>query len=200
MLTRADRARLHEQHADWLSQLTPPGLAGPAAPAAHLEQAHGHLMAIGDPGHRGGGLAARAGQLLAEAARQAHRRGELAAEIGFQDRARRLLGPRSAAAAELLPALAAALIEAGTFDRAAEIAGLGAREGTRLGLPAVHWRSVVEHERTRLYTSPGTVDVTAGLDVVRQAARIFLASGDDLGLARALLPARRAAVDERPAG
>jgi DNA-binding SARP family transcriptional activator len=185
MLTRADRARLHEQHADWLSQLTPPGLAGPAAPAAHLEQAHGHLMAIGDPGQRGAGLAARAGQLLAEAARQAHRRGELAAEIGFQDRARQLLGPRGAAAAELLPALAAALIEAGTFDRAAEIAELGASEGTRLGLPAVHWRSVVEHERTRLYTSPGTVDVTAGLDLVRRAARVFRASGDDLGLARA---------------
>lgn len=185
MLTRADRARLHEQHADWLGQLTPPDLAGPAAPAAHLEQAHEHLMAIGDPGHRAAGLAARAARLLAEAAGQAHRRGELAAEIGFQDRARQLLGPRSAAAAELLPALAAALIEAGTFDRAAEVAALGAGEGTRLGLPAVHWRSVVEQERTRLYTSPGTVDVTAGLDLVGRAAGIFHASGDDLGLARA---------------
>jgi DNA-binding SARP family transcriptional activator len=185
MLTRADRARLHEQYADWLSQLTPPDLAGPAAPASHLEQAHEHLMAIGDPGHRAADIAARAGQLLAEAARQAHRSGELAAEIGFQDRARRMLGPQSAAAAELLPALASALIEAGTFDRAAEIAALGAREGTRLGLPTVHWRSVVEHERTRLYASPGTVDVTAGLDVVRRATGIFIARGDDLGLARA---------------
>jgi tetratricopeptide (TPR) repeat protein len=186
MLTRADRARLHEQHADWLSQLTPPELAGPARQASHLEQAYEHLTAIGDPGHRAADIAARAGRLLTDAARQAHRSGELTAEIGFLERARRLLGPQSAAeAAELLPALASALVEAGTFDRASDVATLGAREGERLGLPTVHWRSLVEHERTRLYALPGAVDVRAGLDVVRRASEIFAAHGDDLGLARA---------------
>ena len=60
MLTRSDRARLHEQHADWLSQLTPPELAGPARQASHLEQAHEHLLAIGDPERRTAAIAARA--------------------------------------------------------------------------------------------------------------------------------------------
>ena len=185
MLTRADRARLHEQHADWLSQLTPPELAGPARQASHLEQAHEHLLAIGDPGRRAAAIAARAGRLLTDAARQAHRSGELAAETGFLERARRMLGPQSAAAAELLPILASALVEAGTFDRAADVAALGASEGARLGLPAVRWRSAVELERTRLYTRPDAVDVGASLDVVRQASEIFTLLGDDLGLARA---------------
>ncbi len=72
MLTRADRARLHEQHADWLNQL-PPALAGPASQASHLEKAHEHLLAIGDPGNRAAAIAARAGRLLTDAARQAHR-------------------------------------------------------------------------------------------------------------------------------
>ena len=58
-LTRADRARLHEQHADWLSQLTPPEPAGQARQASHLEQAHEHLLAIGDPGRRAAVVAAR---------------------------------------------------------------------------------------------------------------------------------------------
>ena len=185
MLTRADRARLHEQHADWLSKLTPPELAGPARQASHLEQAHEHLLAIGDPGRRATAIAARAARLLTDAARQAHRSGELAAETGFLERAGRMLGPQSAAAAELLPILASALVEAGTFDRAADVAALGASEGARLGLPAVRWRSAVEHERTRLYTRPEAVDVGASLDVVRQASEIFTLLGDDLGLARA---------------
>ena len=185
MLTRADRARLHEQHADWLSQLTPPELAGPARQASHLEQAHEHLQAIGDPGRRAAAIAARAGRLLTDAARQAHRSGELAAETGFLERARRMLGSQSAAAAELLPILASALVEAGTFERAADVAALGASEGARLGLPAVRWRSAVELERTRLYTWPDAVDVGASLDVVRQASEIFILLGDDLGLARA---------------
>ena len=60
MLTRADRALLHEQHADWLSQLAPPEPAGPARQASHLEQAHEHLLAIGDPGRRAAAIAARA--------------------------------------------------------------------------------------------------------------------------------------------
>jgi DNA-binding SARP family transcriptional activator len=185
MLTRADRGRLHEQHADWLSQLAPPEPAGAARQAFHLERAHEHLLAIGDPGGRAVAIAARAGRLLTDAARQAHRSGELATETGFLERARRMLGPQSAAAAELLPLLASALVEAGTFDRAADVAALGASEGARLGLPAVRWRSAVELERTRLYTGPDAVDAGASLDVVRQASEVFTLLGDDLGLARA---------------
>ena len=199
MLTRADEP-LHEQHADWLSQADAARAAGPARQASHLEQAHEHLLAIGDPGRRAAAIAARAGRLLTDAAQQAHRSGELAAETGFLERARRMLGPQSAAAAELLPILASALVEAGTFDRAADVAALGASEGARLGLPGARWRSAVELERTRLYTRPDAVDVGASLAMVRQASEIFTHLGDDLGLAESSLSACRAAVDERSAG
>ena len=184
MLTRADRARLHEQHADWLSQLTPPEPAGPARQASHLEQAHEHLLAIGDPGRRAAAIAARAGRLLTDAARQAHRSGELAAETGFLDRAGRMLGPESAAGAELLPSSPPPRRGGNVRPRGGR-RRVGASEGARLGFPAVRWRSAVELERTRLYTEPDAVDTGASLDVVRQASEIFTLLGDDLGLARA---------------
>jgi DNA-binding SARP family transcriptional activator len=184
MLTRADRAALHEQHAAWLAGLIPPAPASAELQAAHLERAHGHLTAIGDPGNQADLIAARAGPLLTAAAGRAHRRGELTAEIGLLDRARQMLAPQPVAAAGLLPILASALAEAGTFGRAAEVAEAGARAGLELGLPAVRWRSVVERERARLYADPGAADIATALTAVRQATRVFTTLGDDLGLAR----------------
>ena len=185
MLTRADRARLHEQHADWLSQLTPPELAGPARQAS-IWSRHTNIcwlsatpVAGRRPSRHGpaGCSPARRGRHIAAAS--------WPAETGFLERARRMLGSQSAAAAGLLPILASALVEAGTFDRAADVAALGASEGARLGLPAARWRSAVELERTRLYMRPEAVDAGASLEVVRQASEIFTLLGDDLGLARA---------------
>ena len=185
MLTRADRAVLHEQHAAWLAGLVPPAAASAELQAAHLELAHGHLTAIGDPANQADRIAARAGPLLTSAAGDAHRRGELTAEIGLLDRARRMLAPQPEAAAGLLPILASALAEAGTFGRAAEVAEAGERAGLELGLPAVRWRSAVERERSRLYADPARADTEAALATVGQATGVFTTLGDDLGLARA---------------
>jgi tetratricopeptide (TPR) repeat protein len=184
MLTRADRAVLHEQHAAWLAGLDPPAAAGEELQAAHLELAHGHLTALGDPADQADRIAARAGPLLTRAAAGAHRRGDLTAEIGLLDRARRMLAPQPEAAAGLLPILASALAEAGTFGRAAEVAQAGERAGLELGLPAVHWRSAVERERARLYADPARADTEAALATVGQATGVFTTLGDDLGLAR----------------
>ncbi len=184
-LPKTARAQLHERHARWLESL---GTAVPEPDARigfHLERAYSLAREVGSDGDEAHDLAVRAGQRLAEAARQAHRRGDLSGQIGFLDRAVELLGPGEPAAAELLPALGSALSEAGTLDQAAEVAERAVELGERLGLPLVRWRAVVEGERLRLYRHPESVDVAATIDVAEAAVAALRELGDDLGLSRA---------------
>jgi class 3 adenylate cyclase len=184
-LPKADRAHLHERHARWLENL---GAAVPEPDARigfHLERACRLAREVGSDGDEEHDLAVRAGRRLAEAARQAHRRGDLSGEIGFLERAVELLGPGEAAAAELLPALGSALTEAGTFDQAADVAGRAVELGDRLGLPLVRWRGMIEGERLRLYRHPESVDVDATIAVAEAGTAALRELGDDLGLSRA---------------
>ncbi len=184
-LPKADRAHLHELHARWLETL---GAAVPEPDARigfHLERACNLAREVGSEGGKAHDLAARAGKRLAEAARQAHSRGDLSGEIGFLERAVELLGPGEPAAAELLPTLGSALTEAGTFDQAAEVAGRAIELGERLTLPLVRWRGVIEGERLRLYRHPESVDVDATIAVAEEATAALRELGDDLGLSRA---------------
>lgn len=183
-LKRADRAVLHERYADWLGRLDLPRLHTESRRGFHLEQAHDHLEAVGGDRAQVETLALRAGGNLAEAAGHAHRHSDLAAEIGLLERALRLLGTDRAEGAELLSALAAAHIEAGTFARAAEVAAIGRRVGVDLDLPSVYWSATVERERLRLYSQPDDVDVEASLLIAEQAAARLTELGNDLGLAR----------------
>ena len=184
-LPKAARAELHERHAGWLESL---GAAVPEPDARigfHLERAYYLAREVGSDGGGEHDLAIKAGQLLAEAARQAHRRGDISGEIGFLDRAIELLGPDNPTGAELLPALGSALSEAGTFDQAAEVAERAVEVGQRLGLPLVRWRAMVEGERLRLYRHPESVDVGATIAVAEAAATALRELDDDLGLSRA---------------
>ena len=184
-LPKADRAELHERHARWLESL---GTAVPEPDARigfHLERACRFAREVGADRDEERRLADRAGQRLAEAARQAHRRGDLSGEIGFLDRAVALLGRDEPAAAELLPALGSALTEAGTFDQAAAVAERAVELGEQLGLPLVRWRGVIEGERLRLYRHPESVDVSATIATAEVAAAALRELGDDLGLSRA---------------
>ena len=184
-LPKAARAELHERHARWLESL---GVAVPEPDARigfHLERALRLAREVRSDDDEAHDLAVRAGQRLAEAARQAHRRGDLSGEIGFLERAVELLGPGEPAAVELLPALGSALSEAGTFDQAAEVAERAVMLGEQLGLPLVRWRAVVESERLRLYRHPESVDVGATIAAAEAAAAALQELDDDLGLSRA---------------
>ena len=184
-LPKADRVALHERHAHWLEGL---GTAVPEPDARigfHLERACHLAREVAADGDEERRLAVLAGQRLAEAARQAHRRGDLSGEIGLLERAVGLLGPDEPAAAELLPALGSALTEAGTFDQAADVAERAVELGDRLGLPLVRWRGVIEGERLRLYRHPESVDVGATVATAEAAAAALRELGDDLGLSRA---------------
>ena len=98
-----------------------------------------------------------AARLAAAAARDAHRRGDLPGEIGLPEpRRRRCSRGDDGARAELLPALAGALFEAGTLARGEAVAEEALALAGRLGLPGVRARAAVERERLRVFLHPET--------------------------------------------
>ena len=84
-----------------------------------------------------------------------------------------------------MPALAAALFDAGTLERAWEVAATASELGIRSGLARVRWRSAVELERLRVFRHPDKTDPDASLAVCRRAIAALTGLDDDLGLARA---------------
>jgi DNA-binding SARP family transcriptional activator len=182
-LAKSARGRLHEQHASWLAEF---GSGLPEADARigfHLETACRYAQEV--DGQAAAELAARAGRRLAAAANVAHGRGDLPGEIGFLDRSVALLGWGREEGAELLPVLVSALFEAGSFDRAEEVAELAVSASASLGLPRVQARAAVERERIHLACHPETFAVETAVVVAEQAAQTLRGLGDELGLARA---------------
>ena len=182
-LSKAARARLHDQHATWLAGRSDAGLDIEAQVGGQLEAAWQCARDIGAEG--ADDLAVRARAALAAAARAAHRRGDLRGEIGLLERAARFDQDPPEERAELLPALAAALFAAGSFEHAAAVAEEGVREGRAAGAPRASARAVVERERLRVYQGQATTDIARSLQIADQALDTLGALGDDLGVARA---------------
>jgi DNA-binding SARP family transcriptional activator len=181
-LAKATRARLHERYATWLSRLDDAPPDTEARVGYQLEAAYECALAIRAPA--ASELAVRARAALAAAAKSAHRSGDLRGEIGLLERAARFRDGPPLARAQLLPALAAALFAAGSFDRATAVAEEAVQVGRQLD-PVIHARALVERERLLIYQQQATVDVRASLGVADRALRTLTRLGDDLGAARA---------------
>jgi tetratricopeptide (TPR) repeat protein len=128
---------------------------------------------------------ARAGRRLEGAARVARGRGDLLGEIGFLDRAIALLGTEQEQGAALLPTLVSALTDAGSSQRAEELADRAVSTSASLHLPNVGARSAIERERIRLWCHPDSFDVAAAVAIVKHASQTLGRAGDEIGLARA---------------
>ena len=174
----------HERLATWLATIEARVPEADARIGTHLEQAHDAGVELGRAAPELDALAARAAQRLAAAGSRAHRRGDLPGEIAFLSRAAALLADDDRTRAELLPTLAAALVEASTLERAADVADAALALGERLGLARVRWRAAVERERVLAFRQPDVVDPDASLAVARRAVTALRGLGDDLGLAR----------------
>ena len=114
-LSKADRARLHERHADWLD-------GEPDAPdelvGYHLEQAYRYRAELGPPNRRAKQLAADAGARLGAAGMRSWRSGDVPATINLLGRATSLLPEDDAWRRELLCELGVAFDAAGDTARA----------------------------------------------------------------------------------
>ena len=177
----AARADAHERLAGWLADV---GVAVPEASArigTQLERAWRAASELRLPAERLEDLAHKAAARLAAAAHEVHGRGDLPSEIAFLERALALLAPGDGARAELLPAMGVALFEAGSLERAEEVAD----EAVAADRDRVRLRGEVERQRMRAYRHPESVDPSASLIVAEDAAMALEALGDDVGVARA---------------
>ena len=140
-LPRRRRAELHEAVARWLE--AQPGTHDEIA-GHHLAEAHAARAALGEPDPA---LAQAAAERLAAAAEAALLRGDPSAGARLLERAASLRGD-----GELLPALGAALFEAGHVADAARVLEDAAAAA---GDERLRARTLVELELVRLETDPG---------------------------------------------
>jgi predicted ATPase/class 3 adenylate cyclase len=121
-LSKATRADLHERLAAWLER-TVAGRLGEYEEIVgyHLEQAYRCRLDLRSADEEIRDLGARASQRLGFAGRRALTRSQLPAAIGLLERAASLSAGDTAARAELLPELGAALIAAGRLSEAERV-------------------------------------------------------------------------------
>jgi class 3 adenylate cyclase/tetratricopeptide (TPR) repeat protein len=189
------RAELHEGFADWIAHV-----GGERAEEAdeimgyHLEQAFRYREALGPLDEDALELGRRASQRLTAAGRRALARHDARAVINLLGRAESLLDPSTAARVSLLPDLAIALWNGGQVDEAKAIVEEARVRAEELGMPelAMHATLAGSFVSSDVTTSSGIQGPSRSdrpFDQIRadseRAIRMFEASGDERGLARA---------------
>jgi class 3 adenylate cyclase/tetratricopeptide (TPR) repeat protein len=165
-------AELHEKLAERSSE---DEIAG-----HHLERAFRCRAQLGLAGDRDRNLAQEARTRLEAAARKALLRGDPASAAGLLERAASLFSQNDPSRADLLPALGAALFEAGRLGDADRVL-TEAIEGSPDEL--LEARALVEHQFVRLQTRPGAIEEAQR--VADAALEVFEKRGDDSGQSRA---------------
>jgi class 3 adenylate cyclase/tetratricopeptide (TPR) repeat protein len=175
------RADLHERFADWLSEH--PG-AFPVVDELlgyHLERAVLLRRELGEAGAATAQLAARASASLGVAGRRATQRADASAASALLERAIALVESDEAARGALLPALGAALFEAGRMSEATSVLDAAIE---RAPGPLLEARARIEREIVRLETDP-----SAGTEharrVVDEALPVLKRQEDHTGQSRA---------------
>jgi tetratricopeptide (TPR) repeat protein len=185
-MTRDDRARLHQQFADWLeadASEPPPELD--ELVGYHLEQAIQHRRASGVIEAAQSGLAARAGARLASAAERALRRYDLTAAENLLSRARSLLPSDHPRQPVVTQRLAEAYLVLGRHTQAQELL-LELMEAARAGGDRSSEMSArLERARIQFIIGPDPVPLVAIRQEAEQAAEFYADAGDDAGRARA---------------
>jgi DNA-binding SARP family transcriptional activator len=190
-LPKQRRAELHERVARWTERW-------PGAPEAtvghHLAEAYRYRTELGAAGPHEQALAGEAAERLADAADAALLHGDPDAAARLLEHAAGLLEWFPAARGEVLPALSAALFEAGRIAEATRVAdeAIAAAPDTRL-----RTRAQIERELIRLEAETG-----AGFEVARRLTETGLTTlaGDDHGQCRLLYLRGRTAWDAGRAG
>jgi class 3 adenylate cyclase/tetratricopeptide (TPR) repeat protein len=156
------RAHLHERFADWLEVRPMTFPVVDELVGYHLERAVHLRRELGESAASTEPLAARASASLAVAGRRAAQRDDQAAASALLERAIALVGDDDAARGALLPALGAALFEAGRMSEATAVLDEAIARAPEPWLGA---RARVEREFVRL-----EVETSIGTDPARRVA------------------------------
>jgi tetratricopeptide (TPR) repeat protein len=177
------RAHLHERFALWLERTAGEKTADyEEILAYHLEQAYRYQAAVGrtDDASR---LAQQAGRRLGVVGLRALGRGDMPAAIGLLTRAANVLPPNDSRRLELLPELAAALVDAGELAKAETTLQEALDRAQASGHQRVRLRATVASLGLQLWTRRAELDELAPR--AEEAAAATAELGDELGLARA---------------
>jgi DNA-binding SARP family transcriptional activator len=177
-LPRGRRAELHERLAEWLAARSG---ARDEMIGFHLAEAYLNRAALGPIRGHERAVASAAVERLTVAAEAARLRGDPAAGARLLERAETVVGADAEARGDLLPALGAALYDAGRLDDAAEMLDEAVERSTE---PRLRARAQIERELVRLETDPDAGTARAER-VAREALDVLDRKRDLHGTCRA---------------
>jgi tetratricopeptide (TPR) repeat protein len=180
-ISKALRADLHERFAGSLQAQVPAYVVADELLGYHLERAVLLRRELGEADSATGPLAARASSSLSAAGRRAGQREDPAAAAAFLERAVALVEADEAARCALLPALGAALFEAGRMPEAVAVLDEAASQA---GDPRVEAQARVEREHVRL-EAESAAGTERALRVAAEVLPVLERDGDDHGQCRA---------------
>jgi class 3 adenylate cyclase/tetratricopeptide (TPR) repeat protein len=173
------RADLHENYSRWLAHK---GGDFDELVAYHLEQAVRFRSELGPLDANDQELAARAGNLLAAAARRASDRGDTPASVGLFERAAKLLQEPNRI--EVLLDLSRSLMESGDFTRTEQVLSEASQAAAGHDDAALLARAQLERSNMELAVESDT-SIAESLQHVEGAIATLEQTGDDAALARA---------------
>ncbi len=182
-IPKLQRARLHEQFADWFEAMSSePPQALHEILGYHLEQSVQYLIELSAPSAAIDEQAGRAAHHLGTAGEAAFERGDAVAAVRLLERADRL-APGAGARARILTVLVAALGEIGDFGRAGDVIDTVERIATDSADDAMIANARVQRLELELRTEPGRA---MGEIEQAQSALVdaFRRTGDEPGLCR----------------
>ena len=184
-LPKAIRADLHERFAEWLESHGQDLLELDEILGYHLEQAYLFRQELGASDKAETALAERAAGYLGISGRRAYTRGDAPAALRLLRRAAALLPHESSRRLKLLPALADALTEVGSWDEAKALLSEAAATARRIGDRSAAAEAAVALVYVELHTDHAASHAKARAELDR-AIRVFEELEDRAALSRAI--------------
>lgn len=183
VLKRA-RAELHERFAEWLESTDATGDRDEVI-GYHLEQATAYRAQLGPLDDRARSLAARASAKLSAAGHRSFGRGDLPAAIDLLRRAHDTLPDDDPARVWLVPELAEALVEDGSFEEARRVLAEAEDAASDSASQCAKARSQLVRLLVDLYVGDEEGWVERAHREVDSVMPIFEAAGNEVGLTAA---------------
>jgi tetratricopeptide (TPR) repeat protein len=185
-LSKAERARLHEQLADWLEAEADPADVSESV-ARHLERALRLREELGLRDERSALLSLRAGSLFSASGLRAFAAVDLATTRDLLGRSAVLLPTDHPNRLEILPNLGIALTETGRADEGAAVLAEAVELSRAAGSERDLLRATIQLVSTQVYRSPTELELDTAVTEAERVMEAFEALGDDAGLAEAAI-------------
>jgi class 3 adenylate cyclase len=181
------RADLHERLAEWIAQVDAEQPDVDESVARHLERALHLREELGRRDPHSERLAARAGELFANAGARAFAALDLVTSRDLLGRAAALLPAGSPRRLDILPNLGVALTETGRPEESDALLTEAIERASALGSERDALRAKIQLQANRVYRSPTDAEIASAVADSEAAAATFDATSDEVGLAEAAI-------------